>query len=347
MRPQRRKKGKKKFFILFIVLCLIVGAVAWFLNSEPLLDDDLNETNPDLEDVITSKSKKVDYFLVAGLDQSENLTDIIMLICFNHEAGTASILQIPRDTFIGTDIPTGKINAVYGSPREGEAKVKALIRRINSQFGLPVDHYVTITLEGLRHLVDALDGVPVNLPNAMDVEKHSAGGWETIGPGEVVLNGELAEGFIRHRKSYNMGDLDRVRAQRMFFAGFAKKMLDMSLGQMTKAATTCYSEVNTDLSVGEMLDFVNKASKLEMEDISVYGLPGQAVSGYVPEGFSYALDYYSIHADEYIEIANAALNPFGDAITRDDIDVREIYSTYYENQFAGDSTSFGDYAGGE
>ena len=37
----------------------------------------------------------VSYFLVAGVDLSTNLTDTIMLVCFDHKAGEASILQIP------------------------------------------------------------------------------------------------------------------------------------------------------------------------------------------------------------------------------------------------------------
>ncbi|MFQ8988798.1 MAG: LCP family protein, partial [Intestinibacter sp.] len=55
------------------------------------------------------------YCLLLG--QSEELTDTIMIAEYDPQLQQASILSIPRDTFIGdneaTATPSQKINAVY------------------------------------------------------------------------------------------------------------------------------------------------------------------------------------------------------------------------------------------
>ena len=46
-------------------------------------------------------------------------SDVIMYALFNTKTGEVDILRIPRDTFVGSEFPTGKVNAIYGHPYEG------------------------------------------------------------------------------------------------------------------------------------------------------------------------------------------------------------------------------------
>lgn len=329
-----KKKHNKKLILINVLatITLLISAVSltgmFLLDYKPLQAIDDNESNKDLPSVVQSEHKGVSYFLVMGLDESESLTDVIMVVCFDHDNNSASVLQIPRDTFVGTEIntgKTGKVNAVYGHPREGEAKAKALMRCINQYFGLPVDHYVTFTLEGFRNVVDAVGGIEMTLDHRMLVGNSVSDEHYYLGPGTVLLDGEDAESFVRHRNSYAMGDLGRVKAQRDFVIAFAKKLMNMSSGDMLNVAKTCFNEVTSDLSIGDVLDYVNEVRELNFDNISFYSLPGQSKTT-TPKGLSQRLSYFSIHKSEYVDLINEHFLPYSEKVTVDDLKITELHS---------------------
>ena len=128
----KNKKSRKHLIITNVLLSilLVISTISFtataLLESKILKNNDIDsqEEAGKFEDIVVSPNENVSYFLVCGVDLSENLTDIIMVVCYDTANNEASILQIPRDTFVG-DVPSGKINAVYGNPREGESKIKA------------------------------------------------------------------------------------------------------------------------------------------------------------------------------------------------------------------------------
>ena len=118
-----------------------------------------------MEDVVQSPTEDVSYFLITGTDLSGDLTDIIMVVCFNIKDKTANILQIPRDTYIGSDIDSGKINAVYESAkRKAPSRIDVMMKRINDYLGLPIDHYAVVSILAFRKIVDVLGGIDVEVP---------------------------------------------------------------------------------------------------------------------------------------------------------------------------------------
>ena len=326
---RRNRKQNWKLIVGNIALSVVLVISSLALGGMTLLNSrffDHGESEiPGLEDIKKGDNENVTYFLVAGLDLSENLTDIIMVVCFDHLRGTANILQIPRDTFVGSDVPTGKINAVYGHARKGEVKINALIRKINSAFGLPVDHYVTIDIPGFRELVDALGGVEVNMPKKLTVEDSVHKKNIVIGPGKVTLNGIQAEGFVRHRKSYVKGDMGRVEAQRLFYAGFIKKLMGMSLSQMTKVAAACYDNIGTDMTNGQILSYAQLAQKMDLEDIRIEAMPGHSDYA-IPEGLHQRLSYYSMHKQQYVDLINRYFLPYEKyELLPSDLDIVELF----------------------
>ena len=55
-----------------------------------------------------------------------------------------------------------------------------------------------------------------------------------------------------------------------------------------------------------------------MEDIHIFGLPGQACD-------YNGVSYYSIHKDDYVDMFNKYFNPYGDPLTMEDIYIPEVY----------------------
>lgn len=283
--------------------------------------------NGSFEDLTYSTNSKVSYVLVLGVDPKEVLTDIIVVACIDHEKNTVNFLQIPRDTFAGDDVPSCKMNAVYGHPKKGEARINALRRRISSMFGIPLDHYVIFTIKGFIKMVDALGGIRINIQqkNGIEIMDPETLKVERIGPGWVTLTGHQATGFVRKRTGtkdgYYKGDIARIEAQRLVYVALAKKIKTMSVSQMFKVVNNCYSQLSTDMNINTLIGYGVEAKGISMDDIAIYAVPGQNAT-------RNKLSMWSPHKAEYVEIFNQYLNPYNDPITVDDIQLTEIHTSY-------------------
>ncbi len=336
-RSKKKAKRYPKGLVIVINTLLSVVLVVSILGTTAcaaLLYMDFSDSGDavaDMSEISKSESNDVEYFLVAGTDEGENLTDIMMIVCFDLKANKADILQIPRDTFIGVDVPTSKMNAVYGqAPREeGQTNINVMLRRINDYFGLPIDHYITVTLSAFRDIVDAVGGVDVYVPDTIYNAFNEDRQYYTFNKGMNHFNGEMAEAFVRHRRSYVMGDLGRVKAQRNFYAAFIKKCLNMNYAQMASAATSIYDQVSTDMKLVDILAFAKTAQNLKVENIKFHAVPGQ--SGTYSVNGRQALSYYSIHKQEYVDLINQYFMPYANPITVESLLIDELHTTYQQS----------------
>ena len=350
--PKKGSRGKRVAVnvALSLVLVICIGLTAVCIKYPKLptiifggLRRDNNESvEQQMEDVVNSPTEDVSYFLVTGTDLSGDLTDIIMVVCFNIKDKTVNILQIPRDTYIGSDIDSGKINAVYESAKEGQSRINVLMKRINDYLGLPIDHYAVVSISAFREIVDVLGGIDVDVPVEMDANDTEEVLYH-YKKGRNHLTGGMAEAFVRHRDSYAMGDLGRVEAQRNFYAAFIKEVLSMSLTQMAGVADKCYDDITTDMSVGTILSYASALKGMNMDSISFYAVPGQP-GYYSPQGVQRS--YYSIHKKEYVELINEHFMPYSDRLlTVDDIKIKELHTQYEPSYLTNDDTGIGQYVG--
>lgn len=339
---RRRKKQKTRLIwtnviasiVLVISILSLVGMSS--LNAQLWIDHNTGDdpvasgetpTGESLGDLQKSDHADVTYFLVVGTDEGDSLTDIMMVVCFDHGRNTINIMQLPRDTYVGSDVNTGKLNAVYGSAKKGQSRIDTLAKRINTHLGLPIDHYFVVSLSAFRTIVDAVGGVDIDIPNRITVNDSGSRKEYSLGPGMTHLNGNQAEGFIRNRsgKGYSKGDMSRVEAQRNFYAAFFKKVVNMSMPQMISAATGCYDKVKTDLTLGMMLGYVQEIKEVSMENIKIMAIPGQSGSYKVP-GSSVKRSYYSIHKSDYVAIINEYFFPYGGQVKSSDLKVTELHT---------------------
>lgn len=331
---KRRRRAIKRTvnIVASIVLCISViltALMGTYLSVSGMkvggLDQNESE-NGDFDSLTVSTNSGVSYILVLGVDPQETLTDIIVVACIDHEKNTVNFMQIPRDTFIGDDVPTRKINAVYGNPRQGEAKINALRRRISSYFGIPLDHYCLFTIKGFINVIDALGGLTIKIEqeNGVDIMDPETLVHERIGPGWVTLNGHQATGLVRKRTGtsdgYYKGDISRIEtAQKLVYPALAKKLKSMSVSQMFNVAKKCYSQIATDMSINQILGYANEVKAMSSESMILHVVPGQSVT-------YKKLSMWSPHKAEYIELFNTYMNPYGAPITENDIKMVELHT---------------------
>ena len=198
--------------------------------------------------------------LILGVseDISTPLTDTIMVASYNPASQKATLLSIPRDTFVGTSKLRAdsydKINAIY--QKDGP---EGTLKKVNALTGLDLKYYVVISNNALVELVDEIGGVEFDVPINMYYTSKKQGLYINLKKGKQKLNGEQAEGLVRFRKSnsnttypaeYGNDDFGRMRTQRDFIKAVAKQTLKAK--NITK--------------IGDLIDIVKRNVKTNIKD---------------------------------------------------------------------------------
>lgn len=315
-----KKKNVIAFVIAFVATLAVLGGGYYVLNTRFLQQKPKEESG---ESAITPESSSPSStavqpdeavnFLLCGLDESELLTDVIMVASLDAANKTVKVFQIPRDTYVGIKrYPTGKINAVYGNAKSGQTRIGALIEEIEYTFALEIDHYATVNLSGLRQIVDSMGGVTVNIPQ--DIYFTST---KVLKKGEQVLDGEKAEWFVRYRAGYVTGDIGRMQAQSLFLKACAKKALSMSKTKMLSLLTQNYSNITTDLTLAEVIEYYGGIKDIDADSIEFFTPEG---NGVMHEGYS----VYTLDAKKTADLLNEHFRPYSDSVPAEELNIIEL-----------------------
>jgi LCP family protein required for cell wall assembly len=124
------------------------------------------------------------------------LTDSIMLIRINPKDNAAAVLSFPRDLYvrIAKSDARNRINTAY-RPNEPQR----LVDTIMTNFGIGVDHYVSVDFCAFKTIVNAVGGVKVPFEYAA---RDRNSNFSVTKPGCITLNGDKALAYVRSRKYY-------------------------------------------------------------------------------------------------------------------------------------------------
>lgn len=269
--------------------------------------------------------------LCLGFDEDRSNSDVIMLFLFDIVNDKINILQIPRDSFVPdfTSCENGKINSVYSMGDENLIPIQRIVDAVRDTFGIPIDRYITTGCDDIVDMVDLIGGIPINLPEDVYYSYD-----KILYAGEQVLDGTQAELFVRARKGYIEGDIGRVKAQRLFLAAAMEKALDMGTIQLTKFLTEVYNKgyIGTDLTLQEMSILSDFGSSVDLDDVTVQMVPGEAVDDY--NGYS----VWSIHKNATVDIINEYFRPYQPELNYDDLPITEIIESDYQTTDIYDDT---------
>ena len=288
----------------FIMAALSVALCAnYLLNYKPVPTEKdvatfiVTDDNGETQVVHTTQVEGSYNFLVLGHDRAALLTDVIMLINYNMIDSKVTITQFPRDTYVSGDIPTNKINAVFGSYYNQEianggdyeeARLKATRRladTLEGVFGINIYKCAIMDLDGFRQIVDALGGVEVDVPTDMQYVDEAQNLYINLHAGLQTLNGDQAEQFVRYRKSYLQADIGRENAQKIFMSALIKKLKESvsisNTGKLTSIANALIDNTTTDLTVSDLV-FFGKGwiGDVQLSDMRMFTAPGNGVEAY-------------------------------------------------------------------
>lgn len=228
-------------------------------------------------------------YLVVGLDDAAENTDVMALCIVDETRSVISVIQIPRDTYYTSSEYTGKLNGLYPSAcyrgcDEREA-LRALSNAISSVLGVDVDGSVAVTVSLVAELVDSLGGIDVSVEKEMTLTRGD-GSELLLRVGKNHLSGNDAMIFARHRSSYANADIGRLDAQKIVLSAIAAKIGSMDANTALGLYLRHDKDIVTDIKYSDICNFlVKKTGRSKSYHIEYATLPGLA--DMLNDGLSY------------------------------------------------------------
>lgn len=180
-------------------------------------------------------------------------SDTMILLHLSPDGEQAIGVSFPRDSVV--HIPACKKGDTVLPPRVGQINesfnvggAACTVKTIESLTQIRIDHFIQIDFAGFKNVVNALGGVEICLPHAVNDPKSKL----RLPAGRHVVKGEQALAYVRVRYGFrdangraDGSDLNRIKRQQQF------------MGAVVRKATS--SELLTNPS--RLLGFLNAATK--------------------------------------------------------------------------------------
>ena len=271
MRVRRRRR--RNFTRVYILAACLLVALAGVLAASFMGGS--QEENPVVAESGIERPDDYMHVMVMGVDRRSDdagRSDTLMVVTVNKTTGKAEILSLPRDTRVRIeDNGYDKINHAYAF---GGSKLTR--KTVEELLGVPMDYYVLVDIQAFERIIDALDGVDINVEKRMYYEDP----WDDDGglvidlyPGMQHMDGKKAIQYVRFRDGE--GDIGRIARQQHFMQAVMEKMLSPSVvPKLPKLMEEIQSAVETDMPLTEMVSLAQL-----LPSIREHGMISEMVPG--------------------------------------------------------------------
>lgn len=200
--------------------------------------------------------------VLIGTDAGGYNMDSIIIVGINRDSKTASMLSIPRDTYVYV-VPSQRMGRINTAKTPEQLKQTILYN-----FGIPIHYYAKVDFSGFKQAVDLVGGIDIAVSCGLrdwrlkspDLNPNNEDNWEmfTLNPGIHQMDGDFALWYARSRRSTS--DFDRGRRQQQILRSMFNQGVDLNL--LTQASDlwgTYRDTVETDMDIGRMLQLVTLA----------------------------------------------------------------------------------------
>lgn len=173
-------------------------------------------------------------------------SDTMMVVTVNPQQKKSTIISLDRDilTKIVGYGENDKLNHAYAY-----GGVKMSMNTIENLLDIPIDHYVTINMRGLKDLVNAVGGIEVDNQRTFTLDGIK------VKKGKQTLYGKKALAYARMRYEDPEGDVGRQKRQREVVTKILKKVMSINgVSNHKKILKAVEKNMKTDLSWDNMVD---------------------------------------------------------------------------------------------
>lgn len=252
--------------------------------------------------------KNLQTILLMGLDKFEYSqsslaytnkmqSDFLMLLVIDNDAKTIQGLHLNRDTmtqirrigFGGSEAGTfvGQLALAHTFGSGGSDSCLNAVRAVSNLLdGVAVDHYLTLTMDAVSVINDAVGGVGLTLKEDMTALNPM---WEE--GAEITLLGEDSLKFVRARMQVGDGlNASRMKRQEQYLNAFYEKLMEKNREDddfLGKVLLKVNDDFQSDLTVTQLDKLGQLLAECELE-------PFQSIAGKTVEGE----EFYEFHVDE-------------------------------------------------
>ena len=244
-----------------------------------------------------ARREDLETVLLLGVDKFEGETpegyinnqqaDFLLLLVMDKQHETCTPIQLNRDTMTQIQIlgvtgePAGTFTGqlalahTYGSGEEDSCENTVLAVE-NLLYGIEINHYVSLTMDGVALLNDLVGGVPV------EVLDDFSGIDDSLVQGETVtLQGQHALTYVRSRGGLeDSSNLHRMERQRQYLAAL-QQQLKAAVRQEDGFTLDVLLQLNeymvSDCTVDQLSELGNSLAAYQVSDILT--TPGDAQEG--------------------------------------------------------------------
>ncbi|MEG2283700.1 MAG: LCP family protein, partial [Bacilli bacterium] len=237
--------------------------------------------NEDASSLIPNKTSSIkDPFtiLLMGVDSEKDGMnkntafngDSLILVTFNPKTLTATLMSIPRDSYV-------PIMCLKGTPENKITHAawngaSCMMKTIENFTGIKIDYYAKVNFKAVVNLVDALGGVEIDVPYSFceqNSDRKFGNNTVYVNKGKQVLNGEQALAYSRNRhtwpqyckKEWNLGarsDIIRGVHQQEVIEAMLSKIKDIkSIDKLMELFNLISKNLDTNMSTTNILSFYN------------------------------------------------------------------------------------------
>ena len=254
-------------------------------QGEPALSQPVDSS------IITGRSWNI---LLLGSDNDgkftfpEILTQVMMVIHIDTVNNTVSMVSIPRDSWVAMPEVGGmhKIDQAFllGAQRDNsfEGGVRLARLTVEQDYGITIDRYAWVGLDGFAKVIDTLGGVDIDITHPIvddtypddsatssDPNNPYAYTRLYLPPGPQHLTGEQALEYVRTRHADQIGDIGRTERQQQVLESLKPKLASSNvLGMVTQLLKNLDKKFYTDLSEQEMLAMADYGHTLSSNTVS-------------------------------------------------------------------------------
>lgn len=244
-----------------------------------------------------AKKENLETVLLLGVDKFEGETpegylnnqqaDFLLLLVMDKQHETCTPIQLNRDTMTQIQIlgvtgePAGTFTGqlalahTYGSGEEDSCE-NTVLAVSNLLYGMEIDHYVSLTMDGVALLNDLVGGVTV------EVLDDFSGIDDSLVQGETVtLQGQQALTYVRSRGGLeDTSNLHRMERQRQYLAALQGQLSSKAQsdeGFTLEALLQLNEYLVSDCTVEQLSALGDNLANYQVSDILT--TPGDAQEG--------------------------------------------------------------------
>ncbi|WP_260478330.1 LCP family protein [Nonomuraea sp. WAC 01424] len=297
-RPGRARRvspmGWVSIALTFVLVAVTLGGYAYWRSLDgniPRVAVDPGRTRPPETGALNvllvgSDSREGDNKKYGAKSQGlGERTDTIMMLHISPNRDKATMMSFPRDTMVMIPQCRSRTGAVLaGGLRQinsafNDGGINCTVATLESLTNIKINHIVKVDFTGFKGIVDALGGIEICLPKAVDDPKAKL----QLSAGKHVVSGEQALGYVRTRYTLGDGsDLGRIQRQQVFLNKVLAKVTDgglltdpIKLKGFLEAATKAVT-LDDDLTLSRMLEIGDSVKGLTAKELKGVTVPVEA-----------------------------------------------------------------------